>query len=183
MDIPLPRLGTRRLWLSALEMSQAETLSRLADEPEIAANTATIPSPYTVETAQAFIAGQEERHRSGHSLGLGIQLKHNAELIGVISLRFSPAHRSAHLGYWVAAHARRQGHAVEAVTGLLEYGFNELGLHRIAGQCFARNSGSARVMEKAGLRPEGCMKGAFLKHGVHEDMLLFGLLREHWHTL
>jgi len=152
----------------------------LANDPDIANNTAAIPSPYTLETAHVFIDGQAENYRSGHSLGLGIYLRGTGELIGVISLRLSAAHRSGHLGYWVAAHCRRQGYAAEAAAQIMAFGFRELALQRVGSQCFASNKGSARVMEKIGLGYEGCMKGAFLKNGVHEDMLLYGLVRADW---
>ncbi|AZC50814.1 MULTISPECIES: GNAT family N-acetyltransferase [Pseudomonas] len=180
MSAALPSLFTPRLALKALQKHQAETLSELANGPEIADNTAAIPSPYTLETALTFIDGQEENFRSGQSLALGVHLRHSDELIGVISLRLSAAHRSGHLGGWTAAHCRNQGYAAEAAGVIMAFGFTELALHRVGSQCFARNKGSARVMEKIGLGYEGCMKGAFLKNGIHEDMLLYGLLRADW---
>lgn len=180
MSAALPHLFTPRLVLKPLQKHQAETLSELANGPEIADNTAAIPSPYTLDTAHSFIDAQPENFRSGHSLGLGIHLRETDELIGVISLRLSAAHRSGHLGYWVAAHRRNLGYTTEAAAAIMAFGFAELALHRVGSQCFARNQGSARVMEKIGLQYEGCMKGAFLKNGVHEDMLLYGLLRVDW---
>jgi len=56
MPTALPQISTPRLLLQALEMSQAETLFSLVNEPTIADNTANIPSPYTLEVAQTFIA-------------------------------------------------------------------------------------------------------------------------------
>ncbi|AZD67018.1 Protein N-acetyltransferase, RimJ/RimL family [Pseudomonas chlororaphis] len=180
MSAALPSLFTSRLALKALQKHQAKILFELANGPGIADNTAAIPSPYTLETALTFIDGQEANFRSGQSLGLGIHLRESDELIGVISLRLSAAHRSGHLGGWTAAHRRNQGYAAEAADAIMAFGFTELMLHRVGSRCFARNKGSARVMEKIGLGYEGCMKGAFLKNGIHEDMLLYGLLRADW---
>jgi ribosomal-protein-alanine N-acetyltransferase len=181
MSTALPHLFTPRLVLRPLQQDQAETLCALANDPKIADNTVNMmPSPYTLETAQTFIGGMEEKYRSGQLLGLGIHLRETSELAGVISLRLSAAHRSGHLGYWVAAHCRNQGFAAEAATAVMGFGFTELQLHRIGSQCFSRNQESARVMEKIGLRHEGCMQGAFLKSGVHEDLLLYGLVHDDW---
>ncbi|KWV89390.1 hypothetical protein PFLmoz3_00942 [Pseudomonas fluorescens] len=53
-------------------------------------------------------------------------------------------------------------------------------MQRVGSQCFARNKESARVMEKIGLRYEGCMRQAFLKNGVYEDLLGFATVRDDW---
>jgi len=179
MSAALPHLSTPRLLLKPLQRDQAETLCALANGPKIADNTASIPSPYTLETALDFVARMEEKYRSG-LLSLGMHVRETDELIGVVSLRLSAAHGSGHLGGWVAAHCRNQGYAAEAAVGVTDFGFSELGLHRVGSQCFSRNKESARVMEKIGLQYEGCMRGAFLKNGVHEDMLLYGMVRTDW---
>jgi RimJ/RimL family protein N-acetyltransferase len=166
--------------MRALQKHQAETLRTLANGPKIADYTASIPSPYTLQTALDFIDGMHEKFRTANLLSLGVHLRDNGELIGIASLRIDPNHHYGHLGGWVAADARNQGYAAEAASVLMDYGFAELGLHRVGSQCFSRNKESARVMEKIGLRYEGCRRGAFLKNGVHEDMLVFAALREDW---
>ncbi|WPO00030.1 GNAT family protein [Pseudomonas sp. MUP55] len=180
MSRSLPHLLTPRLLLQALETEQAETLCRLANGPNIADNTANIPSPYTLETAQAFINGMQEKYRDGELLSLGMQVRESSELAGIVSLRLNARHNYGHLGGWVAAHCRNQGYAAEAATAVMDFGFAELGLQRVGSQCFGRNKESARVMQKIGLRYEGCARGAFLKNGVYEDLLGFAMVRDEW---
>ena len=180
MSRELPQISTPRLLMRALENHQAETLCTLANGPKIADNTASIPSPYTLETAQAFIEGMQAKFRSDGLLSLGVHVRDTGELIGIASLRINAKHHYGHLGGWAAANARNLGYATEAATALMDYGFAELGLHRVGSQCFSRNKESARVMEKIGLQYEGCMRGAFLKNGVHEDLLVFATVREEW---
>ena len=180
MSRELPQISTPRLLMRALENHQAETLCTLANGPKIADNTASIPSPYTLETAQDFIEGMQAKFRSDGLLSLGVHVRDTGELIGIASLRINAKHHYGHLGGWAAANARNLGYATEAATALMDYGFAELGLHRVGSQCFSRNKESARVMEKIGLQYEGCMRGAFLKNGVHEDLLVFATVREEW---
>ncbi|WP_426108812.1 GNAT family N-acetyltransferase [Pseudomonas sp. TWR1-1-4] len=180
MSRELPQISTPRLLMRALENHQAKTLCTLANGPKIADNTASIPSPYTLETAQDFIEGMQAKFRSDGLLSLGVHVRDTGELIGIASLRINAKHHYGHLGGWAAANARNLGYATEAATALMDYGFAELGLHRVGSQCFSRNKESARVMEKIGLQYEGCMRGAFLKNGVHEDMLVFATVREEW---
>ena len=180
MPTELPRLTTSRLLLRALESDQAETLFSLANGPEIADNTANMPSPYTLETAQSFIESIPEKYRAGDLLNLGMHVRETGELVGVISLRINARHHAGHLGYWVAAHARNRGYAAEAAGAVMGFGFTELALQRVGSQCFGRNKASARVLEKIGLRFEGCLRQAFLKNGVYEDLLGFATVREDW---
>ncbi|KAB0563804.1 GNAT family N-acetyltransferase [Pseudomonas sp. R11F] len=180
MSTELPHLSTPRLLLRALEPDQAEILSTLANGPKIADNTANIPVPYTLETAQLFIAGSAEKYRAGELLSLGMHVQATGELIGIVSLRINSRHHYGHLGGWVAAHCRNQGYAAEAASAVTDFGFVELGLQRVGSQCFGRNQESARVMEKIGLRYEGCLRQAFLKNGVYEDLLGFATVRDDW---
>ncbi|NAT22398.1 GNAT family N-acetyltransferase [Pseudomonas syringae] len=177
MCLELPRIRTSRLLLAALQPEQASTLSHLADEPTIAAMTSALPSPYTLEHAQAFIAQTHEQFATGQTLSLGVHVTETGALAGVVSFRFSTLHQRANLGYWMGVDYRNNGYTSEAVQGLMTYGFTHMNFNRIAGQCFSDNLASARVLEKCGLLYEGCMKEAFLKNDVFKDMSLFGLLR------
>ncbi len=47
------------------------------------------------------------------------------------------------------------------VRAMLEIAFDDVGLHRVTGSCVADNTGSWRVMEKAGMRRE--------QHGVEDS--------------
>ncbi len=180
MPTALPQLSTPRLLLRALEMDQAEVLFMLANGPKVADNTANIPSPYTLETAQGFIAAAADKYRAGELLNLGMHVRETGELVGMVSLRLNARHHAGHLGGWVAAHARNLGYAAEAASAMMGFGFTELGLQRVGSQCFGRNKESARVMQKIGLRYEGCLRQAFLKNGVYEDLLGFATVREDW---
>ncbi|PHN24035.1 GNAT family N-acetyltransferase [Pseudomonas sp. ICMP 460] len=180
MPTELPQLLTPRLLLRALEMHQAEVLCVLGNGPNIADNTANIPSPYTLEVAQSFISASAEKYLAGDLLSLGMHVRETGELIGIVSLRLNARHHYGHLGGWVAAHVRNQGYAAEAASAVMDLGFAELGLQRVGSQCFGRNKESARVMQKIGLKYEGCLREAFLKNGVYEDLLSFATVRDDW---
>ena len=71
----------------------------------------------------------------------------------------------------------------EAFREVLRYCFEEVGFYRINGSHAAANFGSARVMEKCGLVPEGVRRGAFrlLLTGERVDIVERGILREEFH--
>ena len=63
---------------------------------------------------------------------------------------------------------------------LVDFGFGELGLHRLTADCDPRNHASARVAEKLGMRREAhFVENAWLKD-EWVDSLIYGLLDHEW---
>ena len=63
---------------------------------------------------------------------------------------------------------------------MLRIGFEELGLHRIAGRLDARNEASARVLERLGMRREAhLVENEFVK-GEWTDELVYAMLEQEW---
>jgi RimJ/RimL family protein N-acetyltransferase len=62
----------------------------------------------------------------------------------------------------------------------LQLGFEQLGLHRVFGVCLASNAGSARVMEKVGMRREEHFRESRWMLGCWQDILLYAILGREW---
>ncbi len=60
----------------------------------------------------------------------------------------------------------------------MRYGFTDLNLHRIHSSHLTRNPASGRVLQKLGMLQEGVARQHTKKWGVHEDLVLYGLLAE-----
>jgi ribosomal-protein-alanine N-acetyltransferase len=88
-------------------------------------------------------------------------------MIGEIGYCFNPL-------YW------RKGYASEAAIALIDYGFNELGLHRIFATCRPENVGSAKVMEKVGMQREGHLREHMWHKGKWHDSYLHSILKHEW---
>ncbi|WP_368072387.1 GNAT family N-acetyltransferase [Paenibacillus sp. HGF5] len=58
---------------------------------------------------------------------------------------------------------------------ILDFGFDELGLVRIEARCHLDNIGSARVMEKTGMRFEGVLRRHILAKGAFQDVKLYSI--------
>lgn len=56
-------------------------------------------------------------------------------------------------------------------------GFEQLELERVAATCDPENLASARVLEKAGLRYEGRLRGNVVARGRRRDSLMYAILR------
>jgi RimJ/RimL family protein N-acetyltransferase len=86
----------------------------------------------------------------------------------------------AELGWWIVPSYQGQGYATEAVDELIRIAF-ELGIRRIEAACFAENEASWRVMEKLGMRREGCYRQESLhRDGTWRDGMSYALLAAEW---
>lgn len=137
----------------------------------------------TPEAVQAFVRYfvrcQQEQPRV--KFQLAVTLKNSGELIGNCGIRMdAPEARQADIGYELAPEHWGQGYATEAAQAIVRFGFTELGLHRIWADCVADNTGSARVLEKLGMKREGHLRETAYYKGRWWDTLIYGLLESEW---
>ncbi len=103
-------------------------------------------------------------------------------LIGFVRLQeIDWMHRVAQLNLGLGAPADRgQGYGQEALDLILRYGFDELGLHRIAAYLGSYNTGAARFLERNGFLLEVRRRLALARDGQRWDTLQYALLRPEW---
>ena len=68
-----------------------------------------------------------------------------------------------------------QGRMTQAVQRMTEFGFRQLGLHRIEAACVPENEASARVLLRAGFEEEGFARGYLRIDGRWRDHRLFAI--------
>jgi len=73
-----------------------------------------------------------------------------------------------------------QGYGPEASRLIIEYGFEELGLHRIELDVFSHNAGAIRAYEKTGFIREGVKRESYFRHGVYHDTIQMSILESEW---
>lgn len=126
-----------------------------------------------------FLAQQQEQPRT--KFQLAIVLPAEGRLIGNCGVRVNdPALREGNVGFELDPRYWGRGYATEAAGEMLRYGFAELGLHRIWSWCVAENVASARVLEKVGMRPEGCLREKEFYRDRWWDHRLFAILDHEW---
>ena len=135
-----------------------------------------IPYPYTDRDAEAWLSMVS---RLDGSEGIFRAIKKDGLLIGNISVeKKADIYRlDGEIGYFLLDEYKGQGIMTEAVSQICELAFSELDICRITGLVFAENTASARVLEKNGFKPEGCMKQAVIKNGMLHDVLVYGKLK------
>lgn len=175
-----PSLQTPRLLLRALCDTDAEPIRRYAGDRRIAAMTLTLPHPYEAPAARAFIAAQREDYVRGLGVTFALERRSAGDLIGVVGLRANPEHEHAEIGYWVGVPFWSRGYATEAARAVVDFAFEVRGYHRVFGRVYCGNRASERILERLGMRHEGCLREHLLRFGERQDVTCFGLLRRDW---
>ena len=173
---PRRRLTTERLTLIATDRSHAAGLNRAItaslDELQPWMSWAADPS---IEQARAFTLAAEERWE--RLMGWIFTIVHDGDPCGTVGLdQYQPMLASAELGYWIRSDLAGRGLMQEAGRAVIDFAFQDLGLHRIELHASPDNIASVKVAEALGFNREGTArdiaKGA---HGYY-DCLTFGLL-------
>lgn len=139
--------------------------------------------PNTPADAQAYvehaIAAAREEPRNAYIVA--VTLAETGRLVGegALYVRSRPF-RSGEIAYLIDPAYWGQGFATEVARLLLQFGFAELQLHRIAGTCDPRNVASARVLEKVGMQYEGRMGETRLIQDGWRDSALYSILEHEW---
>ena len=101
--------------------------------------------------------------------------------VGVVEL--DPVDREtgvAELGIWIHPDHHRQGYASEAIELVVGYAFDELRVHKVTANAYARNEASRRMLDSLGFVEEGVgREDAFLDGDCH-DTHYFGVLEPEW---
>ncbi|GAA1943756.1 GNAT family protein [Amycolatopsis minnesotensis] len=117
----------------------------------------------------------------GQPLAIAVVLAETGELIGDLYFEWlSSEHRKAEIGFVFHPDHYGRGYATEAARELLRLGFEGLGLHRVIGRCDARNTASAAVLGKLGLRQEARLRENEIVKGAWVDELVFAILDREW---
>ena len=176
----LPSIETERLVLRKLRMEDAEDMFEYGGDPEIAFR-GLWPPLESLEESRADIADALERYATGGNMSWAIEHRADRKMIGRIGLGpYSRMNRRAEVGYAMNRHYWGQGLATEAVRGVVGFAFSQLGLNRVQAIVLPDNTGSMRVLEKAGMQREGLLRKYQYVLGDYWDVYMYALLRSDW---
>ncbi len=136
-----------------------------------------LPYPYSEQDGIDFISSMLSANED-ETFAFAITL--DDKVIGSIGVfRQQNIHRqTAEMGYYIAEEYWGKGIMTDAVKQICEYVFENSDILRIYAEPFAYNTGSCRVLEKAGFQYEGTLRNNAVKNGKVIDMRMYSLLRE-----
>ncbi len=124
----------------------------------------------------------EKLYKDDRKVNMGIVLKEGDQLIGSISLDdISIPHRHAELGILIGDKSCwSKGYGTEAMNLMIEYGFNQLNLHRIYLFVYDFNARAVRAYEKVGFKREGVLRDHGYRNGEYYDNYAMSILEDEW---
>ena len=176
---------TQRLFLRDYSPADFEAVHEYSSDPENVAhmvygpNTPDDTRRYLEQTCPAQCAEDPRMHYN-----FALALRENDRVIGGISLHMNWRRDDAILGVILNRRYSGRGYAAEGLGGVLDYGFEALGLHRIHAVCDVDNPGIIAVFRALGLRCEGRMvqrgKSRPGAAAPYFDQYGYAILREEW---
>jgi len=179
---PVYPVRSARLLLRPLTEADVDDLVEYRSLPEVCRYV-----PFVPQSADDVIARlngpwrQRTLAQEGTAITLGAELKDSGKLIGDVMVAWlSAEHRSGEIGYVFNPAYSGRGYAAEAVHAGLHLAFDDLGLHRVIARVDARNSASARLATRLGMRQEAHLLENEWFKGEWTDEFDFAMLAQEW---
>ena len=160
------------------KMEDAQSLAKALNNKKIHDNLRDgLPFPYTVSDAKDFISAMLATD-DNNTFAWAITVDDTA--IGSIGVfRKENVHRlTAEMGYYISEEYWGKGIMTEAVKQACNYIFENTDIIRIFADPYASNTGSCRVLEKAGFVYEGTLRKNAVKNGQIADMKMYAIIRD-----
>jgi RimJ/RimL family protein N-acetyltransferase len=179
---PTLPIATDRLDLRLFTADDLDALHAYNRLPEVAAYL--LHGPMTREETAVSLTRRMATtafEKEGDALVLAVVLRETGELVGDVMLEWVSEHnRAGEFGFVFNPAFHGRGYASEAAVEMLRLGFEELGLRRIIGRCEARNTASAKLMERLGLRREAHFVENLLVKGEWNSEVVFAMRADEW---
>ena len=173
-------IQTARLMLRAPRRRDARQLYAYASD-EAVSRYVLWETHQSLSDSRAALSGLLSGNRREGLCALAVIRKLDGRMVGTIGLVWrDPVNQSAEVGFSLARDCWGQGLMTEALTAYLRHAFTRLGVNRMEAQHDRRNPASGRVMEKAGMKSEGLLRGRMYYKGAYADLALYAALREEW---
>jgi ribosomal-protein-alanine N-acetyltransferase len=132
-----------------------------------------------IEQAEAFVDFFAKNYKEKRGIRWGIERKGYPGIIGTIGFNaWSPKHKRAEIGYEIHPEHWRKGYTFEAISKVIQFGFNEFGLTRIGAVVFIDNEASNKLLTKAGFQKDGILREYMYQNGEAYDTYVYSILKD-----
>ncbi len=174
---PFPEIKTERLLLRKMTDADAPELLFLRSDEKVMQFIGREKTK-SIEEATAFIQKINAAVDANETIMWAIALNEvPGTMIGTICFwNILKDHYRAEIGYILHPGFWGKGMMQEAVRAAVDFGFNEMKLHSIAGHINPQNVASGIVLEKCGFVREAYFKEDFFFRGRFSDTAVYSLL-------
>lgn len=164
MPTPFPILKTDRLLLRQFTDSDLENVFKGLSHPDIIKYYGVSYDSLEATKAQMQFFADLEKDETG--LWWAVCSPNNQTFYGAGGINsLSKQHLKAEVGFWLLCEHWGKGIMTEALPLIINYGFEQMNLHRIEGIVEPENLNCKRALGKLGFQYEGTMKDCEIKNG------------------
>jgi ribosomal-protein-alanine N-acetyltransferase len=179
---PFPILETNRLVLRQLTVDDSENWFKNLSDDGVAVLIGMEPLE-KVEDSRSIINSFNDRYKKNNGMAWAIILKEDESSIGTCSYEKIDNHnRSGEIGYDLLKKYWGHGFMAEALSAIIDYGFESLRLNRIEAHTAAINSASRNLLRRLGFFEEGIFRESSFFRGEFRDDCQYSLLRREWNS-
>ena len=174
-------IETSRLILRRARREDAEPMFRnWASNPEVT-KFLTWPAHSNIAASEMVIESWLQEYEKDSYYQWMIELKEIGQPIGSISVvRQNDRVEDAEIGYCIGTRWWHQGIMTEALSAVIEYLFEEVGMNRVAARHDPNNPHSGGVMKKCGMKYEGTNRACDRNNQGICDAAQYSILRSEW---
>ena len=167
--------------MKLLEMGEAHLLYEIAsrNRERLRRWLPWVDATRSAEDVRLFLLRVLEQWQANLGPQAGIWI--NGALVG--SLGCHPidwSNRNCSIGYWIDGAHEGKGVITRCCASMLDYLFDELGLHRAEIRCGTGNMKSCAVPQRLGFSREGVVREAEWVNDRWVDLVVWGMLEEDW---
>jgi RimJ/RimL family protein N-acetyltransferase len=181
VNISFP-IETKRLYLRPFQENDLEDLYAYYSLPEIIRYLfCEVQDKEKIKETLATKIKANHLEKKNDKLILAVELKSTKKVIGEVMLLWkSKKHQSGEIGYVFNPAYHGQGYATEAAKAMLKLGFEQFNYHRMFARCDARNTASANLMERLGMRREAHLIESEFFKGEWASEFTYAILQDEW---
>ena len=172
-------IETERLVIRALTSDDLERHHVLYSNPSVVRYL--YAEPLDIDAARTHLARRlsSELPFEGSPLNLAVDV--HGVMVGEVFLGVvSSTHRVCEVGYVFDPEVHGRGYATEASVLMVEIAFTVLDAHRVMARLDARNTASAKVLERLGMVREAHLRENEFVKGEWTDEVDYAILEDEW---
>lgn len=170
-----PNIKTDRLLIRKLCLQDAPDIFEFTSLEETAKGLSWEPHN-SIEVTKNFISSLMVKYENNEASQWGIELIPESKVIGIAGfINHYEEHRKGEVAYVLSPLYQGKGFMTEALFAIINYGFKSMSLQRIDAKCEINNFSSERVMQKLGMRLEGCMYNYLIRKGASRHYKFYSI--------
>lgn len=175
------KIETGRLVLRQFSIDDADAMYlNWAGDPEVT-RFLSWPTHESVKASRAVIEEWQNNAILLDDYNWCITCRETGEPIGSLGVvRIDEAAEAVHVGYCIGRKYWNQGLTTEALSAVIGFFFEEVGVNRVEALHAVENPASGRVMQKCGMTKEGVLREYNVNNHGLCDAVIYSILRREW---